>query len=207
MSRLQQQTQATYIQEEEIRMSINYRALKVLVQNYSVYSNLARFTFYTESTLRKVLCKLIDQVAAEGKNNIFYEIDCSRCEAVFFGESKLSLKSRSDEQNKSVRNCNCGKNEIAKHFWEADHNFSWDQKKVIGRERRLISRMIKVTINSLKTPNHINKLSYTLPEIWLPSLLWFFVTYLFHFRRIILMKLMQAHRFCVREALLSNYFN
>ena len=37
-----------------------------------------------------------DRVALEGKNNIVYEIDCSNCESVYFGESKLSLNSRSD---------------------------------------------------------------------------------------------------------------
>ena len=26
-------------------------------------------------------------------------------------------------------------NEIAKHFWEADDNFSWDQKKAVDAER------------------------------------------------------------------------
>ena len=41
--------------------------------------------------------------------------------------------------------------------WEADHNFNWDQKKVIDRESRLIPRKIKETIHSLKNPNHINK--------------------------------------------------
>ena len=25
---------------------------------------------------------------------------------------------------RSVRNCDCDKNEIAKHWWEADHNFN-----------------------------------------------------------------------------------
>ena len=49
-------------------------------------------------------------------------------------------------------------------------NFSWDQKKVIDREIRLIPRKIKETIHSLKNPNHINKISYMLPEIWLPNL-------------------------------------
>ena len=43
------------------------------------------------------------------------EIDSSNCEAVQFGESKRSLKSRSDECKRSVRNCDCDKNEIAKH--------------------------------------------------------------------------------------------
>ena len=40
-------------------------------------------------------------------------------------------KSPSDEHKRSVRNFDCDKNQIAKHCWEADHNFSWDQKKVI----------------------------------------------------------------------------
>ena len=33
--------------------------------------------------------------------------------------------------------------EIAKHCWEADHNFNWDQKIVIDRESRLILRKIE----------------------------------------------------------------
>ena len=118
----------------------------------------------------KLLCKPKDRVATEDKNNIVYEIDCSNCQAVYFGESKRSLKSRSDEHKRSVRNCDCDKNEIAKHCWEADHNFNWDQKKVIDRESRLIPRKIKETIHSLKNSNRINKIFYMLPEIWLPNL-------------------------------------
>ena len=37
-----------------------------------------RSTFYTESTLHKLLCKPKDQVAIENKNNIVYKIDCSK---------------------------------------------------------------------------------------------------------------------------------
>ena len=33
-----------------------------------------------------------------------------------FGELKQSLKTRSDEHTRSVRNCDCGKNKIAKHY-------------------------------------------------------------------------------------------
>ena len=75
-------------------------------------------------TLCKLLCKPKDQVATEDKNNIVYEIDCSNCEAVYFGESKRSLKSLSDESKRSIRNCDCDKNETAKYSWEADYNFS-----------------------------------------------------------------------------------
>ena len=34
-------------------------------------------TFYTENTLRKLLCKPKEQVVTEDKNNIVYEINCS----------------------------------------------------------------------------------------------------------------------------------
>ena len=121
-------------------------------------------------TLCKLLSKPKDRVATEDKNSIVYEIDCSNCQAVCFGESKRSLKSRSDEHKRSARNCDRDKNETAKHCWEADHNFNLDQKKAIDRESRLIPRKNKKTINSLKNPNHINKISYMLPEIWLPNL-------------------------------------
>ena len=93
-------------------------------------SHKIRSTFYTKMTFRKLLCKPRDQVATQDKNNILYEIDCSNCQAVYFGESKRSLRSRSDEHKRSVRNCDCNKKEIAKHCWVADHNFNWGQKKV-----------------------------------------------------------------------------
>ena len=43
-------------------------------------------------------------------------------------------------------------------------------RRVFDRESSLIPRKIKETIYSLKNPDHINKISYMLPEIWLPNL-------------------------------------
>ena len=138
LPQLQQQTQAADIQEEDIKMSINLpyvegtsAKLRRILRSHKI-----RSTCYTENTLRKLLCKAKDRVATEDKNNIVYEIDCSNCEAVYFHESKRSLKSCSHEHKRSVRNCDCDKNEIAKHCWEEDHNFNWDQKKVIDRKSR-----------------------------------------------------------------------
>ena len=133
--------------------------------------------------MRKLFCKPKDRVATDDKNNIVSEIDCSNCEAVYFSESKGSLKLHSDEHKRSVRNCDCDKTETAKHCWEADNNFSWDQKKVIDRVSRLVSRKIKETIPSLKNPNHLNKISYLLPDVWLPNLPQFLVNYICHMRR------------------------
>ena len=92
---------------KEIRISINLpyiegtRGKLLCVPR----SHKIRSTFYTENILRKLLCKPNDRVAAEDKKNIVYETDCSNCKAVYFGESKRPLKSRSDEHRSSVGNC------------------------------------------------------------------------------------------------------
>ena len=46
--------------------------------------------------------------ATEDKNS-------SNCEAVYFAESKRSLKSRLDKHKRSVASCDCDKNEITKY--------------------------------------------------------------------------------------------
>ena len=63
--------------------------------------------------MQKLICKPKDRVATED-NNIDYEIDGGNYEAVYFGESKRSLTSRSDEHKRPVTNCDCDKNEVAK---------------------------------------------------------------------------------------------
>ena len=131
---------------------------------YKEWSSTTRWTFYTENTLHKLLCKPKDRVAAEDKNNVVYKIWLTAKQSTsHFGESKIAF--RWTQNKRSVRNCDCDKNEIAKRCWEADHNFSWDQKKVINRESRLIPKKIKETIHSLKNPNNINKISYIIPKI------------------------------------------
>ena len=108
------------IQEEEIRISLNLSCIEGISVKLRriLRSHKIRSIFCTEMTLRKLLCKPKDRVATEDKSNIVYEIDCSNCQAVFFDESKPSLKSRSDEHKRFIRNCDCDKNEIAKHCWE-----------------------------------------------------------------------------------------
>ena len=73
MSQSQQQTQATDNQEEEIKKSINFPYVEGTSEKLRriLRSHKIRSTLYTENTLR--------------------EIDCSNCEAVYFGESKQSL--------------------------------------------------------------------------------------------------------------------
>ena len=104
LPQLQQQTQAADIQKEELRMSINLLYIEGTSEklHHLLRSHKIRSTFYTENNFCKLLCKPKDRVATEDKNNIIYEIDCSNCKAVYFGESKQLLKSRSDEHRSFI---------------------------------------------------------------------------------------------------------
>ena len=80
----QQLTQATDIQEEEIRISINLPYVEGTSEKLRriLRSHKIRSTFCTENTLRELLCKPKDRVATKDKNNIASQIDHSNCEAV-----------------------------------------------------------------------------------------------------------------------------
>ena len=72
----------------------------------------------------KLLCKPKHRVVIESKSNIFYEIDYDNFDAVFFGESKKSLKMCSDYTKHLSGNAIAKKkNEFAKHCPEPDQKF------------------------------------------------------------------------------------
>ena len=73
------------------------------MKNYGVYSDPTNSDpLSTIKTLRELLCKPKARVAKEDKKNVVYEIDFTNFDAVYFGESKQSLKSRSDEHKRTV---------------------------------------------------------------------------------------------------------
>ena len=47
---------------------------------------------------------------------------------------------------------------------------NWEERKVIDAKPYIYARKIKETIHSIKDKNHINSISYNLPEIWIPNL-------------------------------------
>ncbi|XP_057302713.1 uncharacterized protein LOC130636882 [Hydractinia symbiolongicarpus] len=71
------------------------------------------------------------QNTLKSKCNIFYEIPCKDCDAVYVGETKRMFKQRVQEHKRAVRNADTDKNEIADHSWNNDHIIDWDNKKII----------------------------------------------------------------------------
>lgn len=161
--------------DKEVEESIGYINLPYINGTSEILRRIfrqhkIRCTFYSSDTLRNMLSHPKDPVEANKQNNIVYKIPCGDCNAVYIGESKRTLDQRSKEHARAVRNGDIEKNEIADHSWKYNHRFDWEKKTIIDREQNMVSRKIKETIHSINDRNHINSISYSLPDIWIPAL-------------------------------------
>ena len=127
-------------------------------------------TFYTTTTLRKILPSPKDPIPTEKKHNMIYKLDCKDCDAVCIGESKRAYQTQIGEHISEVRKADTEQYETADHCWKFSHDFNWTKNKILGHELNTATRKIKETIHSIKAENCINGISYKLPDIWLPAI-------------------------------------
>ena len=61
---------------------------------------------------------------------------------------------------------------MADHCWKNDHTMNWEQREIIDHEQNFqnVFRKIKESIHLAKDEHHINSISYSLPDIWIPCL-------------------------------------
>ena len=141
---------------------------KVQVNNSNDHN--INWTFYTTTTLLTLALYAKDPVPSEQRNNIVYKYDCKDCEAVYFGEPKRTLAEITKEHTRAVRATDTRRYKPADHCWKYDHDFGWENKKIMDYEANTTTRKIKETIHSLNINIHINGMSYRLPHIWFPAL-------------------------------------
>ena len=127
-------------------------------------------TFYTATTLRKILPSPKDPIPTEKKHSIIYKLDCKDCDAVYIGKSKRAYQTRIGEHISAVRKADTRRYKTADHCWKFNHDFNWTENKILGHELNTTTRKIKETIHSIRTENCINGISYKLPDIWLPAI-------------------------------------
>ena len=94
-----------------------------------------------------------DKLSQEKKSNVVYQIPCNDCEAVYIGETKRTLVQHVQEHKSAVRNADTSKNEIADHSWTKDHQFNWNEKKIIDQEKDGLPERSKKQYIASKTIN------------------------------------------------------
>ena len=91
------------------------------------------------------------------------------CEAVYVGETKRTLNIRTNEQISAVKSAS-QRSHTAEHCWKYNHDFDWNNKRVLDFEKNWKTRIIKEAIYSEENKHHINGVSFKLPATWKPIL-------------------------------------
>ena len=98
------------------------------------------------------------------KYNIICQLDCKDCEAVYVGETKRTLNVRTNEHISAVKSAS-QRSHTAEHCWKYNHDFDWNNKRVLDFEMNWKTRIIKEVIYSEENKHHINGISFKLPAI------------------------------------------
>ena len=122
-------------------------------------------TFYTPTTLRSLLSKPKDPIPKEDRNNVICQLDCKDCEAVYVGETKRTLNIRTNEHISAVKSAS-QRSHTAVHCWKCNHDFDWNNKRVLDFEKNWKTRIIKEAIYSEEVKHQTNCISFKLPAIW-----------------------------------------
>jgi hypothetical protein len=75
------------------------------------------------------------------KSSVIYKINCKECPAEYIGETSKRLKSRIYEHKLAVRRAD-PLSQISSHILENNHEFAFDEARVIGQSSTKIGRLV-----------------------------------------------------------------
>jgi len=82
------------------------------------------------------------------RSNVVYKINCSDCDASYVGQTKRTLNTRVSEHRNHIRKNTPQNSVITNHRLQFNHDFDWDNVRVLDEEinynKRLISEMIYI---------------------------------------------------------------
>ena len=81
-----------------------------------------------------------DHIEECSERTVLSCLDCKDCEAVYFGESKRTLEERTEEHTRAVRAAGTKRYETADHCWKYNHDFDWEDKKIMDYKAKTTTR-------------------------------------------------------------------
>jgi len=103
---------------------------------------------------------------------VVYKISCHDCDASYVGQTKRQLRTRIKEHISDIRKKNDSPSVISEHRLNLNHDFDWQNVRIIDNERSYHKRIISEMVHIKKQQHGINKQGDTelLPMSYLPIL-------------------------------------
>jgi len=115
-------------------------------------------------TVGSILKKPKDKFNQDLSTGVVYKINCKHCEKLYIGQTSRALRSRTKEHKRAILTCD--KNSLlAQHCMKNNHEFDFNNVKVIDRCPLWSRRLFLETWHSIRKPNSINDHAH-IPDIY-----------------------------------------
>jgi len=108
----------------------------------------SKLAFSGYNKLNKFIKVHKDFLPTFSRSNVVYKINCSDCDASYVGQTKRTLNTRISEHRNHIRKNTPQASVITNHRLQFNHDFDWDNVRVLDEEmnynKRLISEMIYI---------------------------------------------------------------
>lgn len=125
--------------------------------------------FKSDNTLRQHLTKVKPKCDEQASKNCIYSIKCE-CEGEYIGETKRPLKVRITEHKRNTKNGETTSSKLAKHAWENDHKFKWEEAKILHHESHYYKRKFVEGALIKLHEKPISQSSIDVRPLWIPLL-------------------------------------
>jgi len=123
--------------------------------------------FSIPSTLHSFIKCGKDRLDRMSQHGVVYKITCHDCDASYIGQTKRQLRTRIKEHVSDINKKSGSPSVISEHRLRFNHDFEWDNVKIIDNELSYQKRIISEMVYIKKQQNGLNKQSDTdlLPSI------------------------------------------
>ncbi|KYQ53643.1 hypothetical protein ALC60_02916 [Trachymyrmex zeteki] len=111
-------------------------------------NNDIRVSFRSPNKIGKYIKVQKDKCPPTSKRNVVYKISCNNCDVSYVGQTGRQLKTRIAEHRNHIKYNTSTRSVITEHRLQYDHDFQWDNVRVLDEEpcyrKRLTSEMLNI---------------------------------------------------------------
>ncbi|XP_071582148.1 uncharacterized protein [Temnothorax nylanderi] len=128
-----------------------------------------KLSYFSMNKLNKFIRVHKDPLPNSSMRNIVYKINCKDCDASYVGQTGRQLQTRVKEHESQIRRSGGGNSVVTEHRVECNHDFDWNDVKILDKEMLLNKRLLSEMIYIKRQRNGINLQTDTenLPDLYI----------------------------------------
>jgi len=115
-----------------------------------------KLAFFSLNKLGRIIKAQKDTLLTKNNKNVVYKLSCKNCDATYVGQTKRKLNTRITEHKNDINKKTDNHSVITEHRIDKNHEFDWDNPKILDREKYYYKRLVSEMINIKSQKNSLN---------------------------------------------------